>query len=93
MLLISIISSRQKILIIISYIVSPVIQNRTPGEPFLAKPAKEAEMEKMLKSMEVIYAFISLQSLLTSVELRAKFFRTILSGLARSSQHENVFKG
>lgn len=31
-----------------------VVQNRTPGEAFVAKPAKEAEMEKIMKSMEVI---------------------------------------
>ena len=31
-----------------------MIQDRTPGEPFVAKSAKEAEMEKMLRSMEVI---------------------------------------
>lgn len=28
-------------------------QDRTPGEPFVAKSAKEAEMEKLMKSMEV----------------------------------------
>lgn len=28
-------------------------QDRVPGEAFVAKPAKEAEMEKILKSMEV----------------------------------------
>jgi hypothetical protein len=30
----------------------PVPKNRIPGEPFVAKSQKEAEMEKMLKSME-----------------------------------------
>ncbi|OMO91624.1 hypothetical protein COLO4_18228 [Corchorus olitorius] len=30
----------------------PLPKNRTPGEPFVAKPTKEAEMEKMLRSME-----------------------------------------
>ncbi|KAK6928811.1 hypothetical protein RJ641_005016 [Dillenia turbinata] len=30
----------------------PVPKDRTPGEPFVAKSAKEAEMEKILKSME-----------------------------------------
>lgn len=30
------------------------IQDRTPGEPFVAKSEKEAEMEKLMKSMEVI---------------------------------------
>ncbi|EXB38813.1 hypothetical protein L484_027246 [Morus notabilis] len=29
-----------------------VPKNRTPGEAFVAKPAKEAEMEKIMKSME-----------------------------------------
>lgn len=29
-------------------------QDRTPGESFVAKSAKEAEMEKIMKSMEVI---------------------------------------
>ncbi|OIW09203.1 hypothetical protein TanjilG_11341 [Lupinus angustifolius] len=31
----------------------PVPKDRTPGEPFVAKSDKEAEMEKILKSMEV----------------------------------------
>lgn len=35
-------------------IISCVFQNRTPGEIFVAKSAKEAEMEKIMKSMEVI---------------------------------------
>ncbi|XP_022960850.1 uncharacterized protein LOC111461534 [Cucurbita moschata] len=30
----------------------PVPKDRTPGEPFVAKSSKEAEMEKMLRSME-----------------------------------------
>ncbi|KAK6151912.1 hypothetical protein DH2020_014547 [Rehmannia glutinosa] len=30
----------------------PVPKDRTPGEPFVAKSEKEAEMEKLLKSME-----------------------------------------
>ncbi|XP_065850580.1 uncharacterized protein [Euphorbia lathyris] len=30
----------------------PVPKNRTPGEPFVPKPAKDAEMEKMLRSMQ-----------------------------------------
>ncbi|KAL6554977.1 hypothetical protein OROGR_006235 [Orobanche gracilis] len=30
----------------------PVPKDRTPGEPFVAKSAKESEMEKLLKSME-----------------------------------------
>ncbi|RRT67668.1 hypothetical protein B296_00024762 [Ensete ventricosum] len=30
----------------------PVPKDRLPGDPFLAKPSKEAEMEKMLRSME-----------------------------------------
>ena len=30
------------------------MQNRVPGEPFVAKPAKDAEMEKILRSMEVL---------------------------------------
>ncbi|QCD83607.1 hypothetical protein DEO72_LG2g3953 [Vigna unguiculata] len=30
----------------------PVPKNRAPGEPFAAKSSKEAEMEKLLKSME-----------------------------------------
>lgn len=32
----------------------PVPKHRAPGEPFVPKPAKEAEMEKILKSMEGI---------------------------------------
>ncbi|KAJ8464863.1 hypothetical protein OPV22_027415 [Ensete ventricosum] len=32
----------------------PVPKDRLPGDPFLAKPSKEAEMEKMLRSMEGI---------------------------------------
>jgi hypothetical protein len=32
----------------------PVAQGRTPGEPFVPKSSKEAEMEKMMRSMEVI---------------------------------------
>lgn len=31
-----------------------VSQDRTPGEVFVPKSSKEAEMEKILKSMEVI---------------------------------------
>ncbi|GAV68295.1 DUF3456 domain-containing protein [Cephalotus follicularis] len=31
---------------------APVPKNRIPGEPFVPKPAKDAEMEKLLKSME-----------------------------------------
>lgn len=30
------------------------IQDRAPGEPFVAKSEKEAEMERLMKSMEVI---------------------------------------
>ncbi|TYK10113.1 nucleophosmin isoform X1 [Cucumis melo var. makuwa] len=30
----------------------PVPKDRTPGEPFVAKSSKEAEMEKMMRSME-----------------------------------------
>lgn len=30
-----------------------VLQDRIPGEPFVPKSSKEAEMERMLKSMEV----------------------------------------
>ncbi|XWS26724.1 hypothetical protein CRYUN_Cryun26dG0054900 [Craigia yunnanensis] len=30
----------------------PLSKDRTPGEPFVPKPTKEAEMEKMLRSME-----------------------------------------
>ncbi|XP_021641045.2 uncharacterized protein LOC110635866 isoform X2 [Hevea brasiliensis] len=30
----------------------PVPKDRTPGEPFVPKPAKDAEMEKILRSME-----------------------------------------
>jgi len=39
------------------------MQNRVPGEPFVAKPAKDAEMEKILRSMEVLEypGFIHLQ--------------------------------
>jgi hypothetical protein len=37
-----------------------VLQHRTPGEPFVAKSSKEAEMEKLLKSMEVFFFFLSL---------------------------------
>lgn len=29
------------------------LQDRVPGEPFAAKPSKDAEMERILKSMEV----------------------------------------
>lgn len=32
------------------------MQDRVPGEPFVAKSSKEAEMEKILKSMEVHFA-------------------------------------
>ncbi|XP_039066189.1 uncharacterized protein LOC120211781 [Hibiscus syriacus] len=32
----------------------PLPKDRTPGEPFVPKPTKEAEMEKMLRSMEGI---------------------------------------
>lgn len=30
----------------------PVPKNRVPGEPFVAKPSKEAEMEKLMRSMQ-----------------------------------------
>ncbi|XVE54118.1 hypothetical protein DITRI_Ditri03aG0055800 [Diplodiscus trichospermus] len=30
----------------------PLLKDRAPGEPFVPKPTKEAEMEKMLRSME-----------------------------------------
>jgi hypothetical protein len=30
-----------------------VLQDRVPGEPFARKPSKDAEMEKILRSMEV----------------------------------------
>ena len=36
-----------------------VLQDRAPGEPFVAKSSKEAEMEKLLKSMEVFYFLVS----------------------------------
>ncbi len=29
------------------------LQDRVPGEPFAAKPSKDAEMDRILKSMEV----------------------------------------
>jgi hypothetical protein len=29
------------------------LQDRVPGEPFAAKPSKDAEMEKIMRSMEV----------------------------------------
>lgn len=29
------------------------VQDRAPGEPFVAKSEKEAEMERLMKSMEV----------------------------------------
>lgn len=35
-------------------IISCISQGRTPGEVFVPKSSKEAEMEKILKSMEVI---------------------------------------
>ncbi|XP_073000239.1 uncharacterized protein [Typha latifolia] len=35
-----------------SVVPPPVPQDRIPGEPFLAKPSKDAEMEKILRSME-----------------------------------------
>lgn len=35
-----------------------MLQDRTPGEPFVAKSDKEAEMEKLLKSMEVFFSFL-----------------------------------
>lgn len=37
-----------------------MLQDRTPGEPFVAKSDKEAEMEKLLKSMEVFFLFLFL---------------------------------
>jgi hypothetical protein len=30
-------------------------QDRVPGEPFVAKPSKDAEMDKILRSMQVIF--------------------------------------
>jgi len=34
------------------------MQTRVPGEPFVAKPAKDAEMEKILRSMEVLILLV-----------------------------------
>uniref|UniRef100_A0A2P2JHI4 Saposin B-type domain-containing protein n=1 Tax=Rhizophora mucronata TaxID=61149 RepID=A0A2P2JHI4_RHIMU len=34
----------------------PVPKDRAPGEPFVPKPSKEAEMEKIMRSMEVTIA-------------------------------------
>ncbi|KAK8610392.1 hypothetical protein V6N13_081550 [Hibiscus sabdariffa] len=39
----------------------PLPKGRTPGEPFVPKPTKEAEMEKMLRSMEGIPGAPSMQ--------------------------------
>lgn len=33
------------------------MQDRTPGEPFVPKAAKEAEMEKLMKSMQVWFFY------------------------------------
>lgn len=30
-------------------------QDRVPGEPFVAKPSKDAEMDKILRSMQVSF--------------------------------------
>ncbi|GAB2281322.1 hypothetical protein Dimus_015920 [Dionaea muscipula] len=35
----------------------PVPKDRIPGEPFIPKPTKEAEMDKLLRSMEVPISF------------------------------------
>ena len=35
----------------------PLAQDRIPGEPFVPKSAKEAEMEKIMKSMQVSILF------------------------------------
>lgn len=29
------------------------VQDRVPGEPFVAKPSKDAEMDKIMRSMQV----------------------------------------
>jgi len=50
-------SSFWKILLFSSRRYLFVLQDRAPGEPFAAKSSKEAEMEKLLKSMEVFYPF------------------------------------
>lgn len=58
--------SRIPLVLVISYVRLAVLmcviepcdaQGRTPGEPFIPKPTKEAEMEKMLRSVEVTITF------------------------------------
>lgn len=66
-------------------------QDRTPGEPFVPKSSKEAEMEKILKSMEVI--ILSLLSILFALRGAGYILLHFKSGYARSPEHENVFKG
>lgn len=53
-----------------------IVQDRTPGEPFVPKSSKEAEMEKILKSMEVI-----ISSLLYNVCLLYMLDLAFMSGL------------
>lgn len=51
-----------------SQLIFCVLQDRAPGEPFVPKSSKEAEMEKLLKSMEVVCflnLFLSLRGRLT----------------------------
>lgn len=58
-----------------------VVQDRTPGEPFVPKPAKEAEMEKILKSMEVNNAFISQNFVLLMLNFGLSSSLNILQGM------------
>lgn len=62
-----------------------------PGEPFVPKPSKEVEMEKIMRSMEVIclkFLHVCCYMLIWVYNL----FPFAL-GYAWSSWHENVFKG
>ena len=67
----------------------PVVQDRTPGEPFVPKSSKEAEMEKIMKSMEVIIYHCLRQR---AFFICSHILLFCASGYARSSWHENVLE-
>lgn len=59
----------------------PVVQDRTPGEPFVPKSSKEAEMEKIMKSMEVINYHCLRQSALFICCIWLIFCFSVLQGM------------
>ena len=71
-----------------------LVQDRVPGEQFVPKPAKEAEMEKIMRSMEVCilpYPFPPLSFIFKLPRGSYQYFTTLSIGSPRSTWNENVF--